>query len=444
MTDYFEIAVKELYSLIDYEKLTNPGPYGTTESHLEQFRRVLEDRGNPQFQYPTIHIAGSKGKGSTAAVCESILRSSGYKTGLYTSPHLVDIRERIKIDGKAISKEVFASKILEMTAYAKKIGLQKGYRTVFEILTASAFEIFAEAGIEAAVIECGLGGKLDATNVLRPAVTVITPVGLDHTDILGKTIKEIASDKADIMRPGIPVVLGIQNETASKILNEFAEARGAKLFGEIGKNADVENIRSTKAGTAFGLRFGEKKYSDLKTPLLGKFQAYNSATAVVTIVAFRNTGLKISEEAIREGLAKVSWPGRMHLFKTSPEILVDGAHSPMAVEALLDSVREIWPNRPIITVFGANRDKDIHGMINPLAEFSKALALTRFNWPRSAETGYIEGMIEDPKISVGRTETLPEALGWAKKEAAGDDLIIITGSLYIAGEALKLLGYSID
>ncbi len=444
MTNHFEIAVKELYSLIDYEKLTNPGPYGTTESHLEQFRKVLEDRGNPQFKYPVIHIAGSKGKGSTAAVCESILRASGYKTGLYTSPHLVDIRERIKIDGKAISKEVFASKILEMTAYAKKIGLQKGYRTVFEILTASAFEIFAEAGIETAVIECGLGGKLDATNVLRPAVTVITTVGLDHTEILGKTIEEIALDKADIMRPEIPVVLGVQNEKAAKTLNEFAEARGAKPFGQIGKNAIVENIRSTKAGVTYNLCFDGKKYSDLKTPLLGRFQAYNSATAVVTIFAFRNTGLKISDKAIREGLARVSWPGRIHLFKTSPEILVDGAHSPMAVEALLDSVREIWPKRPIITVFGANRDKDIQGMINPLAEFSKALVLTRFNWPRAAETVDMEGMLDNPKTPIGRTETLAEALEWAKKEAVGDDLIIITGSLYLVGEALKLLGYSIE
>lgn len=439
----FQKTVDKLYSLIDYERVVNPGPYQTNESHLEKFRGVLSDRGNPQFLYRTIHIAGSKGKGSTSAVCESILRAGGHKTGLYTSPHLVDIRERIRINGKLISREKFARKVSELIEYGREIGLPKGYRTVFEILTTAAFEIFAENRVEIAVIEAGLGGKLDATNVLRPSATVITPVGLDHTEILGDTIEEIARDKAHIFRCGIPVILGPQNSLAREVLAGFASEVGAPIKFEMNRNVFISSVELDSKGTEFDLEIGDNIYKQLRIPLLGKYQTVNTAVAVAAIHSLRECGLEIEETAIREGLGKVRWPGRMHLFGGEPEILIDGAHSPMAVESLLESIRGIWPERRLITIFAANRDKDIEGMINQIAPASHKLILTRFDWPRAAKPEEMAKLVEKSK-KIAQCENLAVALKMAKEEALPEDIILITGSLYLVGEALKLMGFDPD
>lgn len=443
MTD-FEKTIQELYSFIDYEKLVKPQPYDTTEEDLAKFRAVLADRGNPQFKYRTIHIAGSKGKGSTAAICESILRYAGYKTGLYTSPHLIDIRERIKIDGKAISKSDFVDKISELVKYAREIGVPKGYRTVFEIMTAAAFEYFAEKGIDFSIIECGLGGKIDATNVLRPSASVITTVGLDHTAILGDTIGEIAADKAYIIKPQTPVILGPQEDEARDVIYAFARDNNAPVFAEINKNVLISSIRIDENGTTFDLKFDDHKFKALNIPLIGEFQASNAATAVVTVLSLRNTAITINETDIRQGLKNVDWPGRMQLFREEPDILVDGAHSPMAIEAIIRSMRTIWPDRKLIFIFAANRDKDIGGMLRPISKEAKSLILTRFDWPRAAKPSDIALLVEGAECDVIETNGLNIALEKARNIAAKDDLIVITGSLYLAGEALKSLGYRIE
>jgi dihydrofolate synthase/folylpolyglutamate synthase len=439
----FQKTVEELYSLIDYERVVNPGPYQTNESHLEKYRAVLANRGNPQFRYRTIHIAGSKGKGSTSAVCESILRAGGLKTGLYTSPHLVDIRERIRIDGKLISREIFARKVSELIEYAREIGVPKGYRTVFEILTAAAFEIFAENGVEIAVIEAGLGGKLDATNVLQPSATVITPIGLDHTEILGNTVQEIAADKAQIFRNGVPVILGPQLFAAREVLADYASEAGAPIKYELSKSVLISSLKQDSEGTEFDLEIDDKIYRQLRIPLLGKYQTVNTAIAVATICSLRECGVEVEETAIREGLSKVRWPGRMHLFRGEPEILIDGAHSPMAVESLLESIRGIWPGKRLITIFAANRDKDLEGMISQIAPETHKLILTRFDWPRAARPEEIAKFLGEGTEAT-RCETLASALEIAKEEALPTDLILITGSLYLVGEALKQMNFDPD
>ncbi len=444
MSHDFDKTVTELYSFIDYEKLVKPEPYGTTEDDLFKFSQVLKNRGNPQYRYRTIHIAGSKGKGSTAVICESILRAAGYKTGLYTSPHLIDIRERIKLDGKPILRRDFVRKLSELIDYAREIGVPKGYRTVFEIMTATAFEYFTEEKIDIGIIECGLGGRLDATNVLRPAVTVITTVGLDHTAILGNTIEEIALEKAHIIKSSTPVILGPQEPEASAVIRDFAIRCGAPGLIEIGQDAILSSIKIDKCGTTFDLQFGNKHYKNLHLPLIGEFQAFNSAVAIVTVLQMRNIGVEVDEKHIREGLETVRWPGRMHLFEGIPDILIDGAHSPMSVRATLDSIKRIWPEKALITVFAANRDKDIRGMLVPICNSVRTLILTRFDWPRAAVPGELADLIEKKDAEIIEEPDLERAILKAREMGGKEDLLLITGSLYLAGEALKIQGYKID
>jgi len=439
----FDNAVRELNSFIDFERLANPQPFDTTHFEIERFRRILENRGNPQLTYPTIHIAGSKGKGSVAATIESVLRKSGYRTGLYTSPHLIDIRERIKIGGTPISRADFARKISELVKYARHKGSPKGYRTVFEIMTTAAFEHFAEKKVDIAIIECGLGGKLDATNVLRPVITVITPVGLDHTNILGNTIEEIAGDKAQIMQQNVPIIVGPQVEEASSILRKYAIKIGAGNLLEIGVEAQVHNIELSDKYTEFSLQLDTFEMLNLRTALLGKFQADNAAIAIVTIVELRNKGWIIPDNAIREGLAEVRWPGRLQYFQESPGIVIDGAHSPMSIRVLLDSVKTIWPKKELVVVFAANRDKNIPGMLNILSDKINTIIITKFDWLRAAEPENIEKMIEGRIPTVLTAKDTSVAFDIAQKKAGANGLIVLTGSLYLAGEALKLKGYRI-
>ncbi len=438
MKTRFEKALEQLYSFLDYERLTNPAPFNTCRYDLGQFRGSLDILGNPQLAYPTVHIAGSKGKGSTAAMVESILRSGGYRTGLFTSPHLVDVRERIRIDGEPVSAEIFAPHIEEIAALAREEGKGKNYRTVFEILTAAAFRIFAEINVDIAIVEAGLGGYLDATNVMRPEITVITTIGLDHTNILGNTIGEIASGKAGIFQRDVPVVLGVQGPEARKILRERARKTGTGKITEIGVDCVLEGVEIDSRGTVFSIRLPDSRLQKLYLPLLGEFQAENGATAVATTLALRDSGFDISEKTVRDGLRCVVWPGRMQMLAGFPEILVDGAHSPMSLERLGESIEKIWPEKRIVCVFATNRDKDIRGMLKIVRRFADSIVLTRFDWPRAADTSFLKSMADFDDIAIYETPNTADAIRLARKLSRSGDLIVVTGSLYLVGEVLRL------
>ncbi len=412
-----------LYKLIDYEKLGSKNPYETDESDLHRFRELLRARGDNHKRYKTILIAGSKGKGSTSAMLESILRADGRRTGFYSSPHLVDIRERFRIDGNIVEAELLSKKLEDILPEALEAGAGQGFRTVFEILTASAFELFAEAGAEIAVIEVGLGGRLDATNVIDPDLTIITPIGLDHTNVLGETYEAIAREKAGILRHGIPLILAIQRPEARKAILLKAESLGAHPIIDINEHNPLKNISLSRSGTTFDYSFSGSNFIGLHIPLLGAHQAENAAVAVSAA-----NYLDVGEAAIREGLGAVDWPARMQIVASSPDILIDGAHSPMAFERLIEAVRAIW-RRPPVWLFAANRDKDVPGMLELARGFSAGLYLTSFDWPRAMSVEELKSLAPEG-IAVHSNE---EALALAREAAGPDGLVVIAGSLYLAG-----------
>ncbi|RKZ31517.1 hypothetical protein DRQ36_01720 [bacterium] len=430
-------ALKELYSFIDYEKLVNPAPFDTSAFDLDRFRRGLAKRNNPHLLYPSVLIAGSKGKGSVASMVESILRAAGYSTGLYTSPHLVDTNERIRINGKCVPDDLFASKLEELIAIAQKEGAARSYRTVFEILTASAFELFAERAVDIAVVEVGIGGRLDATNVLNPIVTVITAIGLDHTSILGGSIEEIAAEKAGVMRAGTPVIIGPQTDAVANLLCEKAEEVSAKPALIFGREIRVSDIRLSRSKPLFSVRLPETQFENLAIGLLGEHQIENAALAVAAVTALCDNGFDISDTAVITGLRDVIWPGRMQLFPGKPLLIVDGAHSPMAVFRLVETIRKLWPGISPVYVFAANKNKNIKGMLDIIAPNAQGIVLTRFDWPRAAKTEDMMRLFPDSNIDIYTVENSAAALQLAEKTAGKNGLVVAAGSLYLAGEILE-------
>lgn len=448
MNERLKKSIERLESYIDFEKLKSGEVSKSTVFDLDRFKQILDERGNPQNKYPSVLIAGSKGKGSTSAFLESILRQAGHKTGLYTSPHLVAINERIRINGICIDDERFAIKLEELLNIAEKKGSEKNYRTVFEILTASAFELFAEEDIDIAVVEVGLGGRLDATNALEPIATVITRIGLDHTDVLGDNLRDIAFEKAGILRKNVPLVIGNQDEIAKRAILEKAHSIGSRPVKAFGEDFHANACCVNEEGFSFD--YSENSFSiSLLSSLIGEFQIENCANAVSTALELKKLGFNIEDEDIKKGVLRTKWFGRMQIFPLkNATIIIDGAHSPMSMRALIDSVRAIWGKRIPVFVFAANRDKDIESMFLEIIPFVETLIITRFDWPRSATIQELDSIIEKifeenpdlKKINIKREQNPSLALERAKKISSGG-IIVCAGSLYFTGELLKAMGF---
>lgn len=436
-----DIILKRLYSFIDYEKLSGTHTYGTDLSDMERFAASLNELGNPQFSYKTIHVAGSKGKGSVCAMLESILRKAGYSTGLFTSPHLIDIRERIVINGRCIDEKPFADTLEGILSEAETSNAKRTFRTVFEIITATGFELFAQNGVDIGIIETGMGGTLDATNVLDPLCTVITTIGLDHTYILGNTVEEIAVQKAGIFKSGTPIILGIQEESVSKLLRGIAHNIGTGPILEIGKDITFDITENNEAGCRFDIEGPNYKYRDLRIPLHGLHQVENAAVAIAVIQLCKSLDYGISETALREGFANTFWPGRTQLFPGNPNFIVDGAHSPMAIVRLIETVYRIWPELKQVYLFSANQDKDIDGMLDAIKPHADGIVLTKFDWPRVFNPLDYEDYFSDTDLTLKIFDSPLKALEEANRMAAGNGLVIGCGSLYLAGELLKIKGY---
>ncbi|MCK5834007.1 bifunctional folylpolyglutamate synthase/dihydrofolate synthase [bacterium] len=422
-----ESVIENLYSFIDYEKLGGKNPYNTKEEDIERFRRLLCERGNRHKEYKTILVAGSKGKGSTAAMLESMLHIGGYKTGLYTSPHLVDIRERFRIDGRCVEDDVLARKIEDITRMVTEKTGKRGFRTVFEIMTASAFEIFADADVDYAIIEVGIGGRLDATNAIDPDVSIITTIGLDHTHILGDTVELIAGEKACIIRNGKPLIIGYQSQGAHEVILSKARDLGAEPIVDLNVSKPLDNISISRQGTVFNYRDSNCNLSLVELSLIGEHQAENAAIAIAA-----SRLLELDESSIRAGLCCVNWPGRLQLVGTSPDIIVDGAHGPMAFKRLVEAIRQTWGCLPV-WIFAANKDKDIAGMLDVVKSCKHNLILTTFDWPRAASPEELLAIAGEGFT----TDDFKQALDKARELAGASGLIVIAGSLYLAGVALK-------
>lgn len=399
---------------------------------LVRIEQLLGLMNNPERRFKTIHVTGTNGKGSTTAMVAAVLCAAGIKTGMYTSPHLVEYTERIVIDNQTVSREQFASAIEYVKKFADQM-VARGWEhpTQFEVLTAAAFYHFAAAGVEYAVIEVGLGGLLDSTNVIMPEIAVITNVTLEHTDRCGDTIAEIANHKAGIIKQGVPVVTGAQ-EAALEVIKTKAAERAAQLYvcgrDFSGRSAgEVKPFRQKVAVTA-----KECNTTCYELGLLGRHQAGNCAIAVMTVRLLRRNDSRITEKAIHHGLAKVSWPGRFEVFSGEPAIIIDGAHNPAGAKVLRETLDDIFPARRIVFLLGILKDKDITGIVHALIRPEDTVIVAA---PRSDRAGDPEQIAREIRADYVETATSIEQ-GINKAVHLGriqDGVMCAAGSLYLVG-----------
>lgn len=393
---------------------------------LDPIRRLLERLGNPHHRYAVVHIAGTKGKGSTAAMAEAILRAAGYRTGLYTSPHLHTLRERIRIRGELLSRAA----VVDLFERLRPMIEADPELTVFDILTAMGFLAFAESDVEIAVVEVGLGGRLDSTNVVSPSVSLITSLSLDHTEILGPTLAHIAFEKAGIMKPGVPAITAPQAEEAMAVLRQVAAERGAPLF-------TLEGWRYGPAIISPTGQWGEICAPDgarwsVRLPLLGRHQWENAALAVAAMVRLREQGWRIPDEAIREGIQGVQWPGRFEVLQEEPPIVLDGAHNDASAARLAETVAEVFPGRRWRLVFGISADKDAAVVLSPLRPLVTEIWLTQSRHPRAADPWRLVGAAEALNLPWRIQGEVARAFEEAVREGGP---VLVTGSLFVVAEA---------
>jgi dihydrofolate synthase/folylpolyglutamate synthase len=409
-------AVRFLNEFTDYERMAST--YAGADYDLGRMRRLLTALGNPERAFLSLHIAGTKGKGSTAHLAEAILREAGYRTGLYTSPHLVDMRERIRLDGTPVSEADFTRTMAEMEPQLRRLR-----PTYFETMTAAAFLLFANKGVDYAIVEVGLGGRLDATNVILPAACAITTIDYDHMDKLGHTLEEIAGEKAGILKPGVPAVSSPQPPAALRVLRR----RGNPFFPRF----------QVLPGRRFVLKFRVEGVAGhsyaCELPALGKHQAANAATAIALV---ERSGARISEAVVRRALRKVRLPGRVEVMGRRPWVIVDAAHNPVSARALAAALKSL-PRRRTILVFGASADKDYGAMLRALLPGADLAIFTRAAHPRAAAAS---DLLKKAKgLAAVAAGSVARALGMARKVAGPRDAIVVTGSFYVAGEALAEL-----
>lgn len=397
---------------------------------LATISRLMRGLGNPQDQYRCIHVAGTNGKGSIAAILSSVLAHGGYKVGLYTSPHLVRFNERIQINGCPISDEAVA----EAAEAAQRIYTQGEPPTFFECATAMALHHFALARVDWAVLETGMGGRYDATNVVRPEVSIISNISIEHTEYLGNTLAEIAAEKAGIIKRGTGVVTGTRKKNALRVIEQAASEKGAPLL-RMGKEI---KIRKERDGS-FSYLGEKRRWPRLKVGLLGDHQMTNAGLALGALELLMDKDLNLSDEAIYTGLAAARWPGRLEVVSKDPLILLDGAHNPSAVKSLKTFLENGMAARRIILVLGILKDKAWKPMLRDLAGIADRMILTKPRYERAADPEELAAFVRPIKQDLRVISPLPDAVSLALDEAHHGDLVCITGSLYTVGEAKAYL-----
>ncbi|MBI2869324.1 MAG: bifunctional folylpolyglutamate synthase/dihydrofolate synthase [Chloroflexi bacterium] len=432
----YQTAVDYILKFADFERLPRSG----VVFDLKRIEKLLERLGHPERAAKTVHVTGTKGKGSTSAMIASILSQAGYRTGLYTSPHLLDMRERVRINGAPISREAVAAIIEAIQPeieYVNRLG-NLGELTTFELLTALAFVYFRQAGADYQVMEVGLGGRLDATNVVTPEVSVITSISYDHMDVLGDTIAKIAAEKAGIIKPGRPVVCAPQLPEAMAVVERTCRERGSRLT-RIGRDVTWERRDFDEAGQSFDLKIVAGEYRVLRIPLLGTFQLDNAAAAAAAVGVLRELGANIPRGALAEGLARVSWPGRLQVLRQRPWLVIDGAHNAYSCAKLMEALREYFRFARLVLIFGASADKHVAGMAAELAPRADAVIVTSSRHPRATRTGLLVGEFRQRGKAPLVAGDVAAALAMALSEAGPDDLICACGSIFLVAEVMELL-----
>ncbi|MDT8316715.1 MAG: folylpolyglutamate synthase/dihydrofolate synthase family protein [bacterium] len=401
---------------------------------LERMLQLMERLGNPHLNFRSVHIAGTNGKGSTAAFISTVLSKAGYKTGLYTSPHLEKFSERVKIDGAEISADEIDAISHEVKVAAE--ALTAGEPTYFEFTTALAFLYFARQGVDIAIIETGLGGRLDATNIITPLVSIITPISLDHMDYLGKTIKEVAAEKGGIIKGGTAAIIGRQEDASLKALEKIAENNRAELF-LLGREFHISDLSADKFDYC-GLK---RQIKGIEISMYGDHQKENASLALACLERLTIDGYKINDDILRTGIKETFWPGRFEIISNDPAFILDGAHNPAAAKELAKSLKTRFNGHRGVFVLGFMGDKDVEAIVAELAPLASEIILTKPAGDRAfdpaAEAPIIKNLLKHSRATV--IPDIKEAIVKGIMLAKERSFIIITGSLYMVGEARTIL-----
>lgn len=419
------------------EYIYNLNKYGI-KLGLKNITCLLSLFGNPHLKTRVIHVAGTNGKGSTSAIMHSILKNAGYKVGLYTSPHLVSFQERMVINGEYISPDEVISLLKRLKPAIGRVAHREGcqHPTFFEVITTMAFLYFYEKKVDFAIMEVGLGGRLDATNVCQPLVSVITHIDFDHTDRLGNTLAEIAGEKGAIIKQNTPVVSAGQFPDAQDVIKKIARERGSPLY-IYGKEIGATLISSQLRGNYFNYRGISNNIDNLFIPLAGDIQIENASLAIATTELLNNIGFVITTDDIIKGVASSKWPGRFEIVKEKPLVILDGAHNPDGVKQFIKNLKKLVPDKRIIAVLGVFQDKDYINILKNIVPQVDQVILTMADNPRATPTAVLAEEVRHyiNYDSIIETNDVETAINKSLQIAREDGVICITGSLYTVGEA---------
>lgn len=422
----YQQALDYLYRFVDYSLVRN-FRHTPEKFNLDRMEAFLALCNHPQRAYPIVHVAGTKGKGSTAALIASVLRAQGYKVGLYTSPHLEEFNERIQVNGQPVDPQA----LVELVDDLRPAIDQTEQITWFEITTGMAFEYFRRQQVDVAVIEVGLGGRLDATNVVDPLVSVITSLSMDHMNILGDTLAKIAYEKAGIIKPGRPLALAPQVEEARQVVEQIAAERGSPVFA-VGRDLRMEALEHNLEGQTLRLSLPAGRPVELWIPLLGLHQVENAATAYGALLLVRQAGLAVSDEAIRAGFARVFWPARFELLRREPPVIVDSAHNRDSAQRLRQALDDYLPGREVVLIFGASEDKDVAGIYDEILPRVREVVTTQSIHPRAALAEDLAERARQAGCPAQAVLPLEAAVETALQRAGQDAAVLAAGSLFIA------------
>ena len=431
----YQSALEYLNSFVNLE--VKPAElYAPERFNLKRVLRLLDHLGNPHYRYTNVHIAGTKGKGSLAAMVESVLRAAGYCTGLFTSPHLQNFSERIQVVRKMIPHNSLAALVTELRSHIDSTT----DITFYEISTVLALEWFARQGVDIAVIEVGLGGRLDATNVIAPSVCAITPISFDHVELLGNTIESIAGEKAGIIKSRVPIVVAPQTDAAHSILQQRANTVGAPLI-DVGAEWAWRYDRCTTSEQQLYLWPNDRPQEECiyRLPLIGAHQADNAAVAVALIQQLREQGWSISPRAISQGLQTVQWTARCEVLDDKPPVMLDCAHNRASAKALVETLQDYFPGVPQVLVFGAMCDKDVSGMFAELLPGCSSAIMTTTNEPRAMRPRDLVQAAEKYNCPISESMDIISAVNQAKITAMPAGIVVVTGSVALAGMAQATL-----
>lgn len=426
----YQDALDYIYSFVDFSR-THQENLSPDNFDLKRMVSLMEILGSPQGGFPSIHVAGSKGKGSVSAFCASVLQEAGYKVGLYTSPHLKDFEERMQVNQHPIPRQTLVEYVTEIKGAVEKVpGI-----TTFEIMTGLAFIYFSREKVDIAVIEVGLGGRLDATNIITPLVSVITSLYLDHVSILGDTLEQIASEKGGIIKSGIPVICAPQEPKAMEVIRTIARVNGSKLV-EIKRDYPYSIVSKSLNGQDFQIDLPDDESStSFWIPLLGDFQVINAVTAFATLVELDHYGFSMDIPTIRDGFSRTFWPGRFEVLRKEPPVIVDSAHNPASVGKLRETINEFFPNQELILVFGISEDKQLDGMFAEILPRTVHLICTQADHPRAMDPEKMADLARAYDCEVTSISNVGEAFAKALSLVDQGQVVVVAGSIFIAASA---------